>query len=133
MTKVDSVAKWLQPSDAGSMLRVCCLAALVAACTASEPVERVFVLEIANQQVAEDMRVLRVNQGDTVTLKWSSDRSLQLHLHGYDIEKTVTAGQVTEFTFKAHASGRFPVNVHENQARQEPTEYILLYLEVYPR
>ena len=117
------------------MLRVCCLAALVVACVDSEPVEQVFALEIANQQVAKAMRVLRVKQGDSVRLKWSSDQPLKLHLHGYDIEKTVTPGRVTEFAFKAHASGRFPINVHGSQPSQghAPTEHVLVYLEVYPR
>ncbi len=133
MTKVDSVAKWSSPISASSLLKVCCLTGLLVACAASKPVERVFVLQIANQQVAEDMRVLRVNQDDSVKLKWSSDRLLQLHLHGYDIEKTVTPGQVTEFAFKAHASGRFPINVHANEPSQEHTEHVLVYLEVYPR
>lgn len=133
MTNVDSIAQWSSPSSAGCLLKVCCLTGLLVACTASEPVERVFVLQIANQQVAEDMRVLRVTQDDSVKLKWSSDRSLQLHLHGYDIEKTVTPGQVTEFAFKAHASGRFPINVHANEPSQEHTERVLVYLEVYPR
>lgn len=133
MTKVDLVSKCSQLGSAGKMLRVCCLAGLVVACTASEPVERVFVLQITNQQVAKDMRVLHAKQDDSVRLQWTSDRPLKLHLHGYDIEKTVTPGQVTEFIFKAHASGRFPINVHANEPSQEHTEDVLVYLEVYPR
>lgn len=133
MTKVDVVSKRSQPGSAGRMLRMFYLAGLLMACTASEPVERIFVLQIANQQVAEDMRVLRVKEDDSVRLRWTSDRPLKLHLHGYDIEKTVTPGQVTEFAFKAHASGRFPINVHANEPSQEHTEDVLVYLEVYPR
>lgn len=134
MIRADAVAKRSQRS-AGNMLRVCCLAALVVACADSEPVERVFVLTIAKQQVAQDMRVLRVTQGDAVRLRWSTDQPLKLHLHGYDIEKSIAPGQITEFAFKAHASGRFPINVHTDESSQDHAdgEHVLVYLEVYPR
>lgn len=134
MIRADAVAKRSQPS-AGNMLGMCCLAALVVACVASEPVERVFVLAIAKQQVAPEMRVLRVTQGDAVRLRCSSDQPLKLHLHGYDIEKSITPGEITEFAFKAHASGRFPINVHTDESSQGPAhdEQVLVYLEVYPR
>ena len=134
MIRADAVAKRSQRS-VGNIFRLCCLAALIVACVDSEPVERVFVLAIAKQQVAPDMRVLRVTQGDAVRLKWSSDQPLKLHRHGYDIEKSIAPGQISEFAFKAQASGRFPINVHTDESSQghADSEHVLVYLEVYPR
>jgi hypothetical protein len=52
-----------------------------------------------------------------------------LHLHGYDIEKELKPGTVTEFAFEAYAAGRFPVNTHSEDSH----EATLLYVEVHPR
>ncbi len=98
------------------------------------PAERVFDLAIEHGRVAEDMRVLRVTEGDRVRLRWTTGAPLVLHLHGYDIEKKVTPGKVTEFAFTAFATGRFPVNVHrpdEPAARHDEAPVVLV--EVYPR
>jgi hypothetical protein len=61
-----------------------------------------------------------------------------LHLHGYDIEKSVAPGAATELTFTAHATGRFPIYVHAQAAPGERAEsgaeeMVLLDVEVYPR
>ncbi len=47
-----------------------------------------------------------------------------LHLHGYDIEKRIEPGAVTEMTFTARATGRFPVEVHvaKRERRSLPWE-----------
>src|SRR5262245_56616396 len=74
--------------------------------------ELTFVLRIANGRVPADVRLIRVKQGDVVTLPWSADRRTALHLHGYDIEKTIEPGAVTELTFTARATGRFPIAPH---------------------
>ncbi len=99
------------------------------------PAERVFDLRIEDGKVAENMRVVRVTQGDTVRLRWTTGAPVVLHLHGYDIEKEVTPGEVTEFAFTARATGRFPVNVHregESHAAAHD-EAPAVFVEVYPR
>lgn len=98
------------------------------------PAERVFNLAIEHGRVAEDMRVLRVTEGDRVRLRWTTDAPLVLHLHGYDIEKKVTPGEVTEFAFTAFATGRFPVNVHRpDEPAAAHDEAPVVLVEVYPR
>ncbi len=99
------------------------------------PAEKIFELAIEHGKVAEDMRVVRVMQGDTVRLRWTAGAPVVLHLHGYDIEKEVTPGEVTEFAFKAHATGRFPVNVHrpDEPAAAAHDEAHVVLVEVYPR
>ena len=45
-----------------------------------------YVLAIANGRVPESMRLIRVKQNDLVKLKWSTDKPVSVHLHGYDIK-----------------------------------------------
>ena len=64
---------------------------------AAEAVE--FDLHMRNQQVEGSAAVIHVNQGDRVRLNWSSDQSLSVHLHGYDIELALTAGTDAVMSF----------------------------------
>ena len=48
--------------------------------------ELVFDLEIRHGRVSEDKRLIRVEEGDVVKLRWKTDQAVVLHLHGYDIE-----------------------------------------------
>jgi mono/diheme cytochrome c family protein len=103
---------------------------------------RVFNIEIKNRKISGNSNVIRVKQGDRVTFKWTTDEPFTLHLHGYDIEKELKPGEVTTFSFKAHATGRFPITSHgfhhPTLGERKPThpdqeeEIILLYLEVLP-
>ena len=98
--------------------------------------ERVFNIRIENGRVPEDMRYVRVSQGDVVKLRWSTDRAVILHLHGYDIERRITPGQIVEMIFEARVTGRFPVHVHAagpTAGRPAREESALVYVEVYPR
>ncbi len=95
--------------------------------------ELTFDLKIERGRVPDNMRLIRIRQGDVVKLRWTTDRPLTLHLHGYDIEKRVAPGTVTEMTFTADATGRFPVHVHEQGAGPAHEEALLVNVEVYPR
>lgn len=98
--------------------------------------EATFSLRIERGQVPKAMRVIRVKEGDFVRLLLSTDRTLTLHLHGYDIERQVKPGTVTEIAFKAYATGRFPINLHVQHAQSGTgahAEATLVYIEVYPR
>ena len=112
----------------------CALAGRAAVATAQTP-EVVFDLKIENGQVAPDMRLIRVKQGDAVRLRWTSDRRIALHLHGYDIEIKVDPGAVADMAFTARATGRFPVEEHKPNARagQSHGEVPLVRIEVRPR
>lgn len=81
-------------------------------------------------------RTIRARQGDEVTLRVASDRTLDLHLHGYDIERTVAPDMPAVFTFTARATGRFPMETHEPAAKGAKSDAhgaSLFYLEVLPR
>jgi hypothetical protein len=106
------------------------------ACSRAKGAELTFNLRIENSRVADDMRVIRVKQGDVVTLRWSVDQPAILHLHGYDIERRVEPGAVGEMRFTARATGRFPVHAHPVGARpgsRAHEEAPLVYVEGYPR
>src|SRR5690348_13848276 len=74
--------------------------------------EVTYALRIENGHVAQNMQLIRVKQDDVVKLQWTADKRSVVHLHGYDIEKTVLPGAVTDLTFTARATGRFQVHLH---------------------
>lgn len=95
-----------------------------------------FNLEIRARKVVGTTRTIRVKQGETAILRWMTDETIALHLHGYDIEQVVKPGIPAELTFKAHATGRFPITVHDlggHGQKGAHGETTLLYIEVLPR
>src|SRR5260370_1423565 len=46
--------------------------------------ELTFDIKIERGRVPDTMRLIRVNKGDVVKLRLTSDQSIVLHLHGYD-------------------------------------------------
>jgi hypothetical protein len=92
-----------------------------------------FDIRVEKGSVPENLRLIRVKQGDVVKLRWHVDRAMILHLHGYDIEKRVQPNAVVEMNFTARATGRFPLHAHASGASTPDEEAALLYVEVYPR
>jgi hypothetical protein len=119
------------------MIRAVAFCALVACATLAmaQGREVVFDLRIEKGSVAPSMRLVRVKQGDAVKLRWTSDRPILLHLHGYDIETKVEPGAVAETAFTARAAGRFPVEEHKPKTRggHSHGEAPLVRIEVQPR
>jgi hypothetical protein len=96
--------------------------------------ELTFVLPIEKGRLPGNMRLIRVKQGDTVKLQWSTDQRIVLHLHGYDIAKEVVPGAVTEMIFVARATGRFPVAPHLEKESSGGHVHgdAIVTIEVYP-
>jgi hypothetical protein len=94
-----------------------------------------FDLAIERGRVPASMRLIRVKQGDTVRLRWTTDRPITLHLHGYDIEMKVVPGAVAVMSFRADVAGRFPVEEHRPRAGggHSHGEAALVRIEVRPR
>ena len=107
----------------------------VAGIAVAQTAEVAFDLRIERGRVAANMRLIRVRQGDAVKLRWTTDRPIILHLHGYDIEAKVEPGAVTEMAFTARATGRFPIEEHRPNAKggHSHGEAPLVRIEVYPR
>jgi len=107
---------------------------LVHAAIAAVAAELTFDIKVERGRVAENMRLIRVKQGDVVKLRWTSDQPLVVHLHGYDVEKRIAPGSAVEMAFTAYATGRFPVHVHAQGSRGGAHEEApLVSIEVYPR
>ena len=66
-----------------------------------------------------------VDKGDKVVLVVRTDAGEELHLHGYDIEKTVTPGTPVRIPFTANLPGRFELELHHPDA-------LLAVIEVRP-
>jgi hypothetical protein len=101
----------------------------------AQTLEVTFDLKIESGRVAQTMRLIRVKQGDAVKLRWTTDRPIILHLHGYDVETKVEPGAAAEMSFSAHATGRFPVEEHKSNAKggHSHSEAPLVRIEVRPR
>src|SRR5215467_6909371 len=96
--------------------------------------EVTYVLTIANGRVPDNMRLIRVKQNDVVKLEWRADKTLTVHLHGYDIEQELKPGTDTEMTFTARATGRFTVEPHIGRTPSGGHAHgdVLVTIEVYP-
>jgi hypothetical protein len=44
-----------------------------------------------------------------LTLRLTSDRSAEVHMHGYDLEKEVSPDEETDLSFGANLTGRFDI------------------------
>jgi hypothetical protein len=91
---------------------------------------RLFELSIRAGVLPESSRVVRVRQGDDVTILWTADTPLTIHLHGYDLQATMAPGAPVSMRLTARATGRFPLDVHARGSEKDRT---IGYLEVHPR
>ena len=91
---------------------------------------RVIELTILAGTLPSDQRVIRVSQGDAVTLRFTSDRALTLHLHGYNIEQRLTPGTPRRWPLPL-------VPLDASRSRSTPGRAGMRrhsdYLEVHPR
>jgi FtsP/CotA-like multicopper oxidase with cupredoxin domain len=76
------------------------------------PKPKVTRIEIKAGTVAGGAKTIEVQKGDTVRIVVSADAPDDIHLHGYDIERTAAPGQPARFRFKANAEGGFEIESH---------------------
>ena len=88
--------------------------------------------KIVAGHLKEGPAVVRVSEGETVSLIWSSDQATQVHLHGYNLLVDVGPGGAVEMKVLAKATGRFPVSLHDAKGHGHGHKP-LTYLEVYPK
>ncbi|MDB6000482.1 MAG: hypothetical protein JWP52_2181 [Rhizobacter sp.] len=98
--------------------------------SASKAASKVFELPLTNGAVAAQNATLKVTQGDNVELRWTSDRPINLHMHGYDFMATVTPQKPAVMAFNAKLPGRFPVSEHSHDEKKH--HQVILYIEVHP-
>ena len=71
-----------------------------------------FRFELAGGRVISAPEALRVKRGSAVIIRVSSDKADELHLHGYDLELVLKAGQPGVLLFTAKEAGRFDLELH---------------------
>jgi hypothetical protein len=85
-----------------------------AATTPAEPEVQRFAARIEGGTVVGGIQRWQVAQGDDVRIVVRSDVDDEIHLHGYDIEKSVGPGRPAIFAFGATIPGRFELESHES-------------------
>jgi hypothetical protein len=126
-----SAGPFVGPGRRFNAVRTLLIGALLGAAIASAHAEdRVFTLEIHSEGPSAKPQILTVRQNDQVVIRVSSDKPVEVHLHGYDIESEVVPNVVTSLRFTATATGRFPIEIHSRKPVKQPP---LAYLEVQPR
>lgn len=95
-------------------------------------------MAIVQRKIAAKPPTIRVKQHATITLDWTTDEVVDIHLHGYDQLLTVRPGETKAMRIDATVPGRFPVSAHgygaQTQGKQHKhhREAPLMYLEVLP-
>jgi len=116
-------------------------ALILSACGAgAEPEDREFDLRIEERRLNLQPAVIKVNQGDGVTLNVDADEHGIFHLHGYDIEIDLSPEQTASMAFTANATGKFSITFHPGEEVQgeggehdeEGEEIPIASLEVQP-
>ncbi len=100
--------------------------------SAQDQPPRVVEVEIKGRHVIVPTSAIKVDEGETVELRWTSDEQVELHIHGYDVKLTLMPGAPGAIVIKAFASGRFPVTSH-GWGKGGHAHDALTYLEVHPK
>jgi Cu/Zn superoxide dismutase len=61
------------------------------------------------------IETLEFESGKRARFAIASDTEQEIHVHGYDIEKTIPAGGRATFSFKAKAQGIFEIESHTTE------------------
>src|SRR5215208_1646243 len=81
--------------------------------TSAQPQEATIDLAIQNGTMTP--AEISVSEGDQVNLRITSDRPIEFHLHGYDLEEEVEPGEPAELSFEATMTGRFAIEDHDTE------------------
>jgi hypothetical protein len=90
-------------------------AAAVARPAAAKPV--VITVKAVNGRPVGGIQRPTVKKGQTVRLVVKTNVGTQVHLHGYNIEKSVKKGVPTVMVFVAKVPGRFALELHPMDAQ----------------
>ena len=93
------------------LLLIIAVCAIGSARAADVP-EKSFELAIVKGSVPAPQRLLKVEKGDALRLRITSDAPGELHLHGYRESARLAPGQTAQLVFTAYATGRYPFEWH---------------------
>ena len=72
------------------------------------------VVSVKDGKVSPKAHRVKVAEGSSVRILVSSDVDDEVHVHGYEIEREVSAGQSATIEFTADQTGVFAVETHES-------------------
>jgi heme/copper-type cytochrome/quinol oxidase subunit 2 len=72
------------------------------------------VVSVKDGKVSPKAHRVKVAEGSPVQILVSSDVDDEVHVHGYDIERELSAGQPTTIEFTANQTGVFEVETHQS-------------------
>jgi hypothetical protein len=99
------------------------LLSLLVVSGAARAAETTFDLAIVDGKVAKEQRLIKVQKGDAVRLRLTSNLAGDVHLHAYRLQTKVSSDKPSELTFRAHATGKFRFEWHETkQLGKAPAE-----------
>ncbi|MGY9014647.1 MAG: hypothetical protein ACKVG9_05050 [Rhodospirillales bacterium] len=81
-------------------------------------------------------KVIKVTQGQSIVLRWSTDKIITLHIHGYNIKTMATPSKPSSMNFLTRATGRYAVTSHgfgQNAGHRGHGKSALVYVEVHPK
>jgi hypothetical protein len=93
---------------------------------------RRFDLALKAGELPKDQRTIKVRQGESVELRWTTDQQIRLHLHGYDMQIAVKPGEPTVTAVNARIAGRFSVEKLQDKPAGHHHGGKVLFLEVHP-
>jgi FtsP/CotA-like multicopper oxidase with cupredoxin domain len=79
---------------------------------APQPEVSVTRIRIQGGQVVGGAKTIEVTKGEPVRLVVAADAPDDIHVHGYDLEKSVEPGAPALFNFKANLEGVFEIESH---------------------
>jgi hypothetical protein len=79
--------------------------------TGAPPAPAVQTIRVVNGKPQGGVKTLSFKKGDQIRFKVQSDTADEIHVHGYDLKKDVTAGGSVQFSFKGGIEGRFEVEL----------------------
>ena len=71
--------------------------------------DRVIAIQVSGSTMTPE--TISVSQSDHVTLNITVDRTEEIHIHGYDILKTIETGKTGVLMFTADRTGSFPIEI----------------------
>lgn len=71
-------------------------------------------IRIENGKPVGGVKDIEVEKGDQVRIAVTSDIAEELHLHGYDISRSVAAGEPGRMSFKANIEGVFELELENS-------------------
>ncbi|WP_234308601.1 cupredoxin domain-containing protein [Streptomyces sp. NRRL F-4428] len=80
-----------------------------------EQADRTVVITVRDGKVSPAPARTELRRGERVALRVTSDRADTLHVHGYDKELALPAGQEATLTLTADRTGLFEVETHESR------------------